>query len=116
MKTTDQTSERIIVTKSPDSRWYRVRPAFRLPLALCMVAWVGLLSNATARFIASREFFESAAQFFSRNGSATLDLLAVLSVAAVFVERARTTGGLRKLRRKLARSMRVAQSSHTARA
>ncbi len=112
MKTTEQTSERIIVTKSPDTRWYRVRPAFRLPLALCMVAWVGLLANAAARFIASGEFFDGAAQFIARNGSVTLDVLAALSVAAVFVERARTTGG----RRKLARSMRVAQSSHTARA
>ena len=116
MKTTDQTSERIIVANSTDTRWYRVRPAFRLPLALCMVAWVGLLAAAAARLIASGEFFDSAALFIARNGSVTLDVLAVLSVTAVFVERARTTGGLRKLRRRLVRSMRDTQNSRTARA
>ena len=119
MKTTDPTSDRII-GKSPAPRWSRVRPALRWVLALSVAAWLGLVSESVLRFIGSQEFLETATQFIAQHASAVLDVLAVVSVAAVGVERARTTGRLGKMRRRLVRSMRVPQrlvhSSRIARA
>ncbi len=106
MKTTDQTSDRITVP-SPTPRWFRVRPALRWTLALSVAAWLGLVSESVVRFVASQEFLEATARVATQNASVVLDVLALASVAAVFVERARTTGGLRKVRRRLARSVRT---------
>ena len=106
MKTTDQTSDRITVP-SPAPRWFRVRPALRWTLALSVAAWLGLVSESVVRFVASQEFLEATARVATQNASVVLDVLALASVAAVFVERARTTGGLRKVRRRLARSVRT---------
>ena len=119
MKTTDQTPDRI-TTKSPAPRWYRVRPALRWPLALSVAAWLGVISDGVVHLVGNQEFIETVARIAAQNTSAVLNVLAVTSVAAVFVERARTTGGLRKMRRRLVRSVRVTQrlihSSRTARA
>ena len=119
MKTTDQTSARI-TAKSPAPRWYRVRPALRWTLALSVAVWLGVIGEGVARLVGSGEFLDTVARVASQHGSAVLDVLAVVSVGAVFVERARTTGGLRKTRRRLMRSMGVTQrlihSSRTARA
>ena len=119
MKTTDQTSARI-TTKPLDTRWYRVRPALRWTLALSVTAWLGLISEGVMRLVGNQDFLETVARVAAQNASVVLDVLAVASVAAVCVERARTTGGLRKLRRRLVRSMRVTQrlmpGSRTARA
>ena len=106
MKTTDHTSDRITVP-SPTPRWFRVRPALRWTLALSVAAWLGLVSESVVRFVASQEFLEATARVATQNASVVLDVLALASVAAVFVERARTTGGLRKVRRRLARSVRT---------
>ena len=112
MKTTDQTSDRI-TTKPPAPRWYRVRPALRWTLALSVTAWLGLLGADAMRSFARGDFLETAARLVAQDASAVLNVLALVSVAAVCVERARTTGGLRKMRRKLARSMRVTQRFHS---
>ena len=119
MKTTDQTSERSTVP-SPAPRWSRVRPALRWTLAASVTAWLGVVGAVALPSLASGEFLESAEQQIAQDASPVLNVLALVSVAAVCVERARTTGGLRKARRKLVRSMRVTQrlihSSRTARA
>ena len=115
MKTTDQTSARI-TTKSPAPRWYRVRPALGWTLALSVAAWLGVIGEGVAHLLGNQEFLDTVARVASQNASAVLNVLAVGSVAAVFVERARTTGGLSKMRRRLVRSMRVAHGSRTARA
>ena len=119
MKTTDQTSDRITATQPLDTRWYRVRPALRWTLAASIAAWLGVASEGVVRFVESQDFLETAPQLVAQNASPVLNVLALVSVAAVFVERARTTGGLRKVRRRLVRSMRVTQrlihSSRTAR-
>ena len=105
MKTTDQTSDRITATPSPDTRWYRVRPALRWTLAVGVGAWLGLLGTGTMRGIGSPEFLTTAAP----DASSALTVLAAASVAAVLVEGLRISGRLHKLRRKLGRSMRVTQ-------
>ena len=120
MKTTDQTSEPVTLTKSSGPRWYRVRPAFLATFALSVAAWLGLLGYGILRGSGSADFLETAARLFAQHGSLALDVLAAASVVAVVVEDARTTRRLARLRRKLARSMRITQrlgaGSRTARA
>ena len=121
MKTTDQTSDRITTnTKSPVARWYRVRPVLRWTLSLSVAAWVGLVAPGAVRGIGSQGMIEGAARIVAQQGSLVLNVLAAASVAAVIVKGARTPGEFRKLRRKLARSLRVTQrlipGSRTARA
>ena len=119
MKTTDQTSARSTAS-TPAPHWSRVRPALRWTLVLSVAAWLGLISEDVLRLVRNQDFLENLARFATQDASAILTTLAAVSVAAVFVERARTTGSLRKLRQRLARSWRVTQrlgdSSRTARA
>ena len=120
MKTTDHTSAGINVTKSPDARWYRVRPALLWTLALGATVWLGLACSAALRGLGSEEVLETGARLAAEYGSPVLNVLAVLSVASVIAQGVRTPDQYRELRRKLARSMRVTQrlqpGSRTARA
>ena len=100
MKTTDQASDRIIVAKSPDTRWYRVRPVLCWALAGSAAAWLGLCGEAALRGFASLDLRETASRLLALNASAALNVLAAAAVAAVIVESARTSGGRRKRRRK----------------
>ena len=100
MKTTDQASDRIIVTNSPNTRWYRVRPALGWTLAGCAAAWLGLCGEVALRGFASLDLRETAARILALNASSVLNVLAAAAVAAVIVESARTSGGRRKRPRK----------------
>ena len=109
MKTTDQASDRIIVTKSSSPRWYRVRPVFLKTFALSVATWLGVLGYGVLRGVGSADLLATAARILARNGSFALDALALASVVAVIVVDARTTRCLAGLRRRLARSMRITQ-------
>ena len=109
MKTTDNTSARNNLTKTPPARWYRARPALLSMLALSVTAWVGLASYAVRPGLGREEVMETATRFAMQYGSPVLNVLAALSVAAVIVQGKRTPKQYRRLRRKLARSMRVTQ-------
>ena len=116
MKTTDHTSARINITKAPDTRWYRVRPALFWTLASSLAAWLGVIGYEAARGVRSGELLESSARFIGQNGSIALDVLAAAAVVAVVAEGVRTSHRLCNLRRKLMRSLRVTHGSRTARA
>lgn len=117
MKTTDQTSDRTTtITKSPDVRWYRVRPIFRWTLLLSVAVWVALVAPGVVRSFGSPYLLEGAFRNVTQHGSLVLNILAAASIAAVIVKGARAPGELLKLRRKLVRSLRLAPGSRTARA
>ncbi len=109
MKTTDHTSARNNLTKTPPARWYRVRPALRRTLALAVTVWAGVVSYAVLPTFGREGVMESATRFALQYGSPVLTVLAALSVAAVVVQGRRTPDQYRQLRRKVARSMRVTQ-------
>jgi hypothetical protein len=119
MKTTDHASAWSNATASPRP-WYRVHPALLATLALSVAAWLGLVAYAAAPSFANGEIFDSIARIDVQSASVVLDILAIMAVIAVFVERARISGDLRKLQRRLVRSMRLTQrlghGSPTARA
>ena len=117
MKTTGQTSDRITTnTKSPAARWYRVRPVLRWTLSLSVAAWVGLVAPGVVRGFGSQNLLEAMARLVGQQGSLVLNVLAAASVAAVIVKGARSPGEMRKLRRRLVRSLRLMPGSRTARA